>query len=174
MLRPRFAVLLPAVSVLVTSALWMLARTQYLRFVCPPAGACPPDGWVGWTDYTPFSLRVAGMLNIPVATFGSPLYHLMHERTAKSELIALLAGVAILWSYIGWIVDTRDVAPRPRSLLRSISGALGFLFGIFLLVVTLPMFHVGLLYKAVALIWVFLICRHFASFFRSSPTVSRY
>jgi hypothetical protein len=84
-------------------------------------------------------------------------------------LIALLVGVAILWSYIGWILDTRNAPPRPRGLLRSIAGALGFLFGIFLLAATLPMFHVGLIYKAAALIWVFLICRHFVLFFRNSP-----
>jgi hypothetical protein len=171
MLRPRLAVLLPSVSAIVTSALWVLARTQYLRVVCPPDGAC--NGWVGWADYTPFSLRVAGMLNMPVATFGTPLYHLLQERTANSELIALLVGVAILWSYIGWILDTRNVAPRRKSLLRSIAGVVGFLCGIFLLVVTLPMFHVGVLYKAVALVWVFLICRHFLHFFHNSPAASR-
>jgi hypothetical protein len=116
-----------------------------------------------------FSLQVAGMLNIPVAVFGTPLYHLLQERTANSELITLLVGVAILWSYIGWTLDTRNVAPRPRSLLRSIAGAVGSLFGIFLLVATLPLFHVGLVYKAVSLVWVLLICRHFMLFFRNSP-----
>jgi len=173
MLRPRLALLLPSVSVIVTSVLWVFARTQYVRFVCPPTEACPPTGWVGWTDYTPFSLLVAGMLNIPVAVFGTPLYHLLEERTSKSELIALLVGVAVLWSYIGWILDTRNAAPRPKSLLRSIAGAVGFLFGIFLLVATLPIFHVGLIYKAVALVWVFLTCRHFLLFFRNSPANPR-
>jgi hypothetical protein len=173
MSRPRLAVLLPGVSVILTSVLWMLARTQYLRFVCPPAGACPPNGWVGWTDYTPFSLLLAGMLNIPVAVFGTPLYHLLEDRTSKSGLIALLVGVAVLWSYIGWILDARNAAPRPKSLLRSIAGAVGFLFGIFLLVATMPIFHVGLICKAVALVWVFLICRHFLRFFRNSPAASR-
>lgn len=173
--RPRLVVLLPGVSVIVTSALWMFARTQYLRIICPPAGACPPpNGWViGWTDYTPFSLLVAGMLNIPVAIFGASLYHLLHERTANSELIALLIGVVVLWSYIGWILDTRNAAPRPKSLLRSIAGAVGLLFGVFLLVATMPMFHVGLIYKAVTLVWVFLICRHFLLFLRNSPAASR-
>jgi len=173
MLRPRLALLLPSVSVIVTSVLWVFARTQYVRFVCPPTEACPPTGWVGWTDYTPFSLLVAGMLNIPVAVFGTPLYHLLEERTSKSELIALLVGVAVLWSYIGWILDTRNAAPRPKSRLRSIAGAVGFLFGIFLLVATLPIFHVGLIYKAVALLWVFLTCRHFLLFFRNSPANPR-
>jgi hypothetical protein len=173
MLRPRLAALLPSLSVIVTSALWLLARTQYLRFVCPPAGACP-NGWVGWSDYTPFSLLVDGMLNIPVAIFGAPLYHLLQERTAHSELIALLIGVAVLWSYIGRILDTRNAAPRPKSRLRSIAGAVGLLFGVFLLVATMPMFHVGLIYKAVTLVWVFMICRHFLLFFRNSPAASRH
>jgi hypothetical protein len=174
MLRPWLAVLLPTVSVIVTSTLWMLARTQYLRFVCPPSGAYPPNGWGGWTDHTLFSLVVAGMLNIPVAIFGAPLYHLLQERTANSELIALLVGVVIPWSYIAWILDTRNASPRPKSLLRSIAGVVGFLFGIFLLVATLPMFHVGLIYKAVALVSVLLICCHFLFFFRNSPAASRH
>jgi hypothetical protein len=176
MLRPRLTMLLPSVSVIVTSVLWMFARTQYLRFVCPPAGACPPpNGWVAsWTDYTPFSLLVAGMLNIPVAIFGAPLYHLLHERTANSELIALLVGLAVLWSYIGWILDTRNTAPRPKSILSSIAGTVGFLFGIFLFIATLPMFHVGPIYKAVTLVWVFLICRHSLLLCRNSTAASRH
>lgn len=173
MLRPRLAVLLPSLSVIVTSALWVLARTQYLRFVCPPAGVCP-NGWVGWSDYTPFSLLVAGMLNIPVAIFGAPLYHLLQESTANSELTALLVGIAVLWSYIGGILDARNAASRPKSLLRSTAGAVGFLFGLFLLVATLPMFHVGLIYKAVTLIWVLLIWRHFLLFFRNSPAAPQH
>jgi hypothetical protein len=114
------------------------------------------------------------MLNIPVAIFGAPLYHLLQERTAHSELIALLIGVVILWSYIGWILDTRNAAPRPKSLLRIIAGAGGLLFGVFLLVATMPMFHVGFIYKADTLVWVFMICRHFLFFFRNSPAASRH
>ena len=172
MLRPRLAVLLPSVSVIATSALWALARTQYLRFVCPPAGACPQNGWAGWTDYTPFSLLIAGMLNMPVTIFSAPLYHLLDKSTSNSELIALLVGVAVLWSYVGWTLDTRNAALRPKSLLRSIAGTVGFLFGILLLVATLPIFHVGLIYKAVALVWFLVICRHFLLFFYNSPAVS--
>jgi len=41
------------------------------------------------------------------------------------------------------------------------------------LVATMPMFHVGLIYKAVTLAWVFMICRHFLLFFRNSPAASR-
>jgi hypothetical protein len=173
MLRPRLAVLLPSLSVIATSALWMLARAQYLRFVCPPAGVCP-NGWVGWSDYTPFPLLVAGMLNIPIAIFGAPLYHLLQESTTNSELIALLVGIAVLWSYIGYALDARNAAPCPKSLLRNIAGAVGFLFGLFLLVATLPMFHVGLIYKGVTLMWVLLIWRHFLLFFRNSPAAPQH
>jgi len=41
---------------------------------------------------------------------------------------------------------------RVSKIHPMIAGAWGFLFGIFLLVATLPMFHVGPIYKAVALI----------------------
>jgi hypothetical protein len=98
---------------------------------------------------------------------------LAYPESAQSSQ-GLQVGVAVLWSYIGWILDTRNAAPRPRSLLRSIAGAMGFLFGVFLLVATLPMFHVGLIYKAVTLVWVFLICRHFLLFFRNSLAASRH
>jgi hypothetical protein len=170
MVRPRLSLLLPSLSVIVTSALWLLARSEYLRVACPPSGAC--NGW-HWTDYTPFSIRVAGMLNVPVAIFATPLYHLLQESIGHIELIALLTGVAALWTYIGWILDARKAAPQPRSVLRTILGVLGLLFGAFLLLVTMPMFHVGLLYKAVTLIWIFVIVRHFLLFFRNPATASR-
>jgi len=91
----------------------------------------------------------------------------LSARTASSELIALLLGVAILWCYIGWVLDTRDNPPLLKGALRKIVGAAGCVFGIFLLVVTVPMFHVGLIYKAVALVWVLFIVRHFLLFFRN-------
>jgi hypothetical protein len=49
----------------------------------------------------------------------------------------------------------------------------GILVRNFLLVATLPIFHVGLIYKAVAQVWVFLTCRHFLIFFRNSPADPR-
>jgi hypothetical protein len=114
------------------------------------------------------------MLNIPIAIFGAPLYHLLQESTTNSELIALLVGIAVLWSYIGYALDARNAAPCPKSLLRNIAGAVGFLFGLFLLVATLPMFHVGLIYKGVTLMWVLLIWRHFLLFFRNSPAAPQH
>src|SRR5258708_1649688 len=115
-----------------------------------------------------FCLQLAGMLNVPAATFGYPLYHLLHEDTSKWELIALLFGVAVQWSYIGWILDTRDGEPRPQRVLRGVAGAMGLMFGVFILLATIPMYHVGLVYKAVGLVWSFLICRHFLFFLRNS------
>jgi hypothetical protein len=167
MKRPQFAVLFPSVSLVITFVLWLWARAQYLRHVCPPDGLCQPGSWILWTDYTPIALQLAGMLNVPVAIFADPLYHLSNERPNKWELLALLLCVGILWSYIGWIVDTRNVAPRPKTRLRSLAGASGFLFGVLLLFATVSMHHIGLLYKAVALAWSFLICRHFLRLIRN-------
>jgi hypothetical protein len=113
------------------------------------------------------------MLNVPVAIFGTPLYSLVEQTTATSELIALLAGVAVLWTYIGSILDARKAAPRSRSRFRSVVGVLGILFGVFLLVVSIPIYHVGLLYNVVSLMWVFVIVRHFLRFFRNPPAPSR-
>jgi hypothetical protein len=107
------------------------------------------------------------MLNVPVAIFADPLYHLSNAPPNKWKLLALLLGVAILWSYIGWIVDSRKVAPSPKILLRRLAGATGFCFGILLLFATVSMHHVGLLYKTVALVWSFLICRHFLPMLRN-------
>ena len=133
------------------------------------------DGSVGPTTYlSTFLTACRWYVEYTGRNFWSSSISLTAKRTAHSELIALLIGVAVLWSYIGWILDTRNAAPRPKSLLRSIAGAVGLLFGIFLLVATMPMFHVGLIYKAVTLVWVFMICRHFLLFFRNSPADSRY
>ena len=167
--RRRYAVLLPIVSAIITSGLWLWARSQYLSIICPPNGHCQSNGWVGWTDYTPIAMQVAGMLNVPVATFGYPLYHLLSEDTGKWELIALLVGVVAQWSYIGWVLDTRSSASSSKAWLRRVAGTLGLLFGVALLVAMIPMYHVGLLYKVVGVVWSLLICRHFLTFFRNSP-----
>lgn len=147
-----------------------MARTEYLRVACPPNGIC--DGGAVWTDYTPFSLLVAGMLNVPVAIFGTPLYDLLQKETPRSELIILLICVAVLWSYIGWVFDAGMTILRPSSAVRSILGVLGLLFAAFLLVVTATMFHVGVIYKAVTLVWVFVIARHSLRFFRTTPPLN--
>jgi hypothetical protein len=173
MVRRRFAVLLPAVAVILTSVLWLWARAQYLRVICPPDGVCRANGWIGWTDYTPVPVQVAGILNVPVATLAYPLYRLLSEDTAKWELIALLIGVAAQWTYIGWIVDARNSVPFSTTLLRRTAGAVGILFGVAVLLATIPMYHVGLLYKAAGVIWSFFMCRHFLTFFRKAPVTFR-
>jgi hypothetical protein len=177
MARRRFAVLLPGLAVILTCGLWLSARAQYLRVVCRPDGVCQANGWVGWTDYTPASVQVAGILNLPVATFAYPLYRLSSEYTAKWELIALLIGVAVQWTYIGWIADARNSVPFSTTLLRRTVGTVGILFGVAVLLATIPMYHVGLLYKAAGAVWSFFtgavwsffICRHFLTFFRKAP-----
>lgn len=171
MTRPSWVVLLPTGSVIVTSALWLLARSEYLRFACPPSGDC--NGWPAWTDYTPLPIRLAGMLNVPVAIFGTPLYSLLQESTGTYELIALLTGVAALWTYIGSTLKARKTPPRSRTVFRSVVGVLGILFGVFLLVVAIPMYHVGVLYNLVTLLWIFVIVRHFLRFFRNPAGPSR-
>jgi UDP-N-acetylmuramyl pentapeptide phosphotransferase/UDP-N-acetylglucosamine-1-phosphate transferase len=109
------------------------------------------------------------MLNGPVATFGYPLYHLLHDTGSTWERIVLLLGVAIQWGYIGWVLDNRNAASRPRGLFRRIAAVTGFIFGVVLLLATIPMHHVGLLYKAAGLVWSFLVCGHFLLLLRNSP-----
>jgi hypothetical protein len=159
MARQRLALLLPILSVLITSGLWLWAQQQYLAAVHPGS----TSGWSVWTDYTPVPLEVAGAINVPVATFAYPLYHLLQG--TKIEILAFLVGVTILWAYIGFVVDTRKT-PRKATRLRSIAGAIGFIFGIFVLVVTIPMHHVAGIYKGAAVIWSLVICAHFAHMFR--------
>ena len=113
------------------------------------------------------------MLNVPVAFFAQPLYRLVHENTNKRELVALLLGSVILWSYIGWRLDTIESAPRSRTTLRISAAVLGCLFALFVLIQTITMFHVGFLYKVIAVFWSLLIFRHFALFLRTSPASSQ-
>src|SRR5262249_21874444 len=68
---------------------------------------------------TPPSIQAAGMLNMPVAIFAHPLYHLMQGTVRKRELVTLLIGVIALWSYIGWRIDKRTATPRPNSCGKS-------------------------------------------------------
>ena len=125
-----------------------------------------------WTDYTPVPLEVAGAINVPVATFGYTLYQLLHDETKTWELLALLVGVAVLWAYIGFVVDTRK-SPCKDTRLRHIAGPIGFLFGIFVLVVTIPMNHVAAIYKGAAVIWSLVICAHFINLFRNRASAPR-
>jgi hypothetical protein len=171
MARHHFSLLLPILFVLITSGLWLSARAQYRAYLCPPAGICPPNAWTGWTDYTPPSIQAAGMLNIPVAIFAHPLYHLMQGTVKKRELVALLIGVMALWSYIGWRIDTRRATPRPNTTLRTFAVILGCAFALIVLIEAITMFHAGFLYNFIAIGWSVLMFRHFVLLLRTSPAV---
>jgi len=158
MARLRLTVLLPVIAVLITFGLWQWSLEKYESRLYPKAekNALP----VMWTDYTPVPLEIAGAINVPVATFGYPLYHLLHDETKTRELIALLVGVAVQWGYLGFAVDTRKTL-RAATMLGRVASALGFLFGVFILLVTIPMHHVSAFYKFAAVAWSLLICVHF-------------
>ena len=108
------------------------------------------------------------MLNVPVATLAYPPYHLLDEDTKAIELIALLVGVVAQWSYFGWVLDRHGEIPSSSELLRRIAGIVGGLFGVSVLVATIPMHHVGLLYKLAGVVWFLLIIGHCLTLFRNS------
>jgi hypothetical protein len=171
MSRHRFSLLLPILFVVITSGLWLSARAQYRAYLCPPVSVCPANAWTGWTDYTPPSIQAAGMLNIPVAIFAHPLYHLMQSTVRKRELVALLIGVMVLWSYIGWRIDTRSAAPRPNTTLRTFAVIVGCAFALIVLIEAITMFHAGILYRFIAICWSVLMFRHFVLLLWTSPAV---
>ena len=111
------------------------------------------------------------MLNIPVSIFAHPLYHLVQGTVTKWEQVALLLGVVVLWSYIGWRVDIRNAAPRPKTTLRIFAVILGCAFAVFVLIEAITMFHAGILYKFIAVSWSVLMFRHFILLLRTSPAV---
>jgi hypothetical protein len=111
------------------------------------------------------------MLNIPVAIFAHPLYHLIQGSVRKRELVALMIGVMALWSYIGWRIDTRRATPRPNSTLRTFAVILGCAFALIVLIEAISMFHAGILYKSVAICWSVLMFRHFVLLLRTSHDV---
>jgi len=108
---------------------------------------------------------------MPVAVFAHPLYRLVQSDVRKWQLLALLLGVVALWSYIGWRVDTRNVAPRPNTAWRIFAVILGCVFAFFVFVEGITMFHAGFLYKFGVISWSLLMFRHFALLLRTSPVV---
>ncbi len=159
MARLRLAMLLPVFFTLLTSALWLSARAQYKAFirstVTVDGSAQDGQDWPeSWTDYTPVSLEIAGALNVPVATFAYPLYQLLHKETSNWKLLGLLLGVTAQWAFVGWVFDTRKSHARPSRLL----AVLGVQFGVFVLLVSTPMYHVALIYKGFAVLWSISIC----------------
>jgi len=129
-------------------------------------GVC--NGEPGWTDYTPLSLQVAGMLSIPVAVFAHPLWQWPHDPVSTSKLLVLLVGVVMLWSYIGWKLDSVHPGPHRRTALRIVAAILGYAFSILILIETLTMFHVMFFYKMIGAFWSLLMLRHFTLLLRTS------
>lgn len=157
----RYRIMLPVIAAVTTFGLWSSGRSQYLRLVCPPSESCP-DGWsLGWTDYTPAAIQAAGMLNIPIAFFAHPLYRLVQGHVRNLELMTLLLGAVATWGYIGWRLDRRNSASRAGATSRVIA-VLGCIFALLTLLQTITVFHVGVLYKIVAVGWSLLMFRHFA------------
>lgn len=160
--KPRMTVILPIFFACLTAALWFWSEAQYRAHVRSLAHVQrSATEWEGawWTDYTPIPLVIAGALNVPVATFVAPLYALVHPETSTWKLFVALLAVWLQWSYVGWVWDQR--APAPGNLLRRAVAVVGILFGAFILIVSIPMFHVGYLYKCGAFVWAVSIWWHF-------------
>jgi hypothetical protein len=81
----------------------------------------------------------------------------------------LLAGVVGQWTYIGFVLDARPATTKRRTVSRVALGIFGVLFGVFLIIVSMPMHHVAVIYKVAAVLWAAAICWHFGGFFRK-PT----
>jgi hypothetical protein len=152
----RYAWILPVCAILVTSALWLAARSQY-------QSSC--------LDCVPIPLQLAGMLNSPIALLAYPFYPLIRGDVSLLHLAVLLAAIALQWVYIGYVIDNRHTAPRRRTLGRCIAGTLGMLFAVGPLIVAMRMYHLGLLYKSAALLWFLLMAYHFSGFFRNGRLV---
>jgi hypothetical protein len=168
----RLRLALPILAVLMCSGLWFWARVQYSYFLCPPNGACSDQwGLAAWTDYTPPALQIAGALNVPIASFAAPLYRLMQDSTPTWELLLWELAIVVQWFVIGWALDKRGARPSSRTPLRVIGGVVGCLFALFLLLVNIPMFHVGIVYKTASVVWALALLRYFGQFLRKPPIV---
>jgi len=124
-----------------------------------------------WTDNTTIPLVLAGGLNAPVATFAYPMYDLLYPDTSRLKRLGLFLGVILLWGYVGWTWDQRRQCRTVAARSRVVS-ILGVSFGIFTVCASIPMYHVGIIYKAAACIWAFSICRHFTRYWKG-PSLSR-
>lgn len=161
--RIRFVVLLPLCAMFVTSGLWLGARPEF-------SSSC--------LDCVPIPLQFVGILNGPVAILAYPFYPLAHGHTSAWHLAVILVAIALQWAYIGRIIDSRRRVPLLGTFWRLTCGVLGILLAFGPLAVAMRMYHVGLVYKVVALVWSALMVYHFFGFFRhvgtttTSPSVS--
>ena len=151
MKRTRLALLFPICAILTTAALWHRARSEFS---------------LSGLD-VPMPLQVAGMLNGPIAVLASPCYPFSHGHVTAWRLPVLLLAVALQWAYIGRRIDRRHEASGLPSLGGYTAGALGVLFALGPLIAGFTT-NVGLIYKAVALGWSFLMVYHFTGFFRNA------
>lgn len=160
--KSRLVWILPVTLGAITLFLWFWSLAEYRALM----HSTSVDGFTPmWTDYTPFPLILAGGLNAPIATFASPMYALLPSDESNVKRVLLFVGVILLWSYVGWTWDQprrgRIVATKSR-----VVAIFGVLFGIFIVYVSIPMYHVGIFYKAVACLWALSICRHFIRYWR--------
>lgn len=168
--RLQLVWILPAIIGLTTMVLWSLSMAEHRAQMHSLARAgsvqvSQREAFEIWTDYTPIPLEAAGGLNAPIATFASPMYGLLYSYTSNFKRVLLFCGVFLLWGYVGWVWDRRracrDVPVRSRVI-----ATLGVLFGISIVCISLPMYHVGIIYKAAVILWAFLICRHFIRYWK--------
>jgi hypothetical protein len=162
----KFLFLFPIVAVVLTIGLWIEGRGEYERSIWLRGEGGSEELHFFWTDHTAFPIQVAGMLSIPVATFATPLYPLAQGAASEARLLVLLLAVAVLWAYIGWRFDNWKQRPSVKSPYRQIIGTVLGLFSIIVLVNTVEMFHVGLVYKAIGIVWAVVILRHSFQFFK--------
>src|SRR5262249_45945554 len=170
MRKHRFMLLCPLVVVVLTIGLWFEGRGEYRRQsdeIMARSDANTSVHWqISWTDHTAFPIQVAGMLSIPVATVAAPLYPLAQGGVSRSKLLGWLLAVPVLWAYIGWRFDERGQQPRMKRPYRQIIRTVLVLFSLVVLINTVEMFHVGLVYRAVGLVWVVAMLRHSMQFYR--------
>ena len=170
MSRFRLTFWLPIIFALLTSVLWFWAKEEYKTYIRGAVNGTTQQGvdWPDvWTDYTPAPLQVAGAFNVPVATFASPLYQLLHRDTRMGKLLALLCAVVVQWTFVGWSWDRRKY--RTRTILGCTLGVVGIFFAIFILVTTMTMHHVTFIYKASGAVWAGAICWHSINRLRERP-----
>lgn len=152
MKHKRFASLLPVCAIILTIVLWHRAHSEFSS---------------SGLD-VPIALQLAGMLNGPIAVLAFPWYSVSHGDVRIWHLAILLLAVALQWTYIGHLIDSRHVVPAGRSFRGyNVVGVLGVLFGFGPLIAAFTT-NVGLVYKAVALAWSLLMVYHFVGFLRNT------
>lgn len=169
--KHKFVLLCPPAAVVLTVGLWIEGRGEYRReydrMAWRRGGDVSPKWEISYTDHTAFPIQVAGILSIPVATFATPLYPLAQGGVSKTRLLEWLFAVGILWAYMGWRFDNWGRKPQIKSPYRQIIGTILVLFGVVVILDTVGMFHVGLVYRAIGIVWGGAILRHAFQFYKT-------